>query len=91
MMPWRYWDWTDWLMWLCIGLTLALLVGVVIFAVHDARWWSQYSEEHGCRRTGRSETSTTLTPISTGKTTILMPQTHTSYEWQCRGGEVIWR
>ena len=37
MMPWRCWDWTDWLLWLCFGLTLALLVvGGVVLLVHDA-------------------------------------------------------
>ena len=91
MTPLRYWDWTDWLMWITGAVMVAVIVGVVILAVQDARWWSQYSEEHECRRPGRHETTTTLMPISTGKPTTLMPQTHTSYEWQCRGGEVIWR
>lgn len=91
MMFWKYWDWSDWLLWSAIVGVGLLMVVLVAAMVHGAREWEAYRVAHACKRTGESETYTTLMPISTGKTTVLMPQTHTSYEWQCRGGEVIWR
>ena len=87
----RYWDWTDWLLWGALAACVLAIVLIVAAVVQSARSWDVYRKEHGCQKTGETDTYTMLTPTSTGKTTVFIPQTHTRYEWKCQGGEVIWR
>lgn len=90
-MFWKYWDWSDWVLWSTIVGGSLLVVVLVAAVVQGAREWEVYRVAHECKRTGESETYTTLMPISTGKTTVLVPQTHTRYEWRCSSDELVWR
>lgn len=87
----RYWDWSEWLLWSVMAACVLAIVLIVVAGVQSARAWDVYRKEHDCQRTGQSDTSTYLTPILSGKTTVLIPQTTTRYEWRCADGELVWR
>lgn len=87
----RYWDWTDWLLWGALAACVLAIALIVAAVVQSARAWDVYRKEHGCQRTGQSDTSTLLMPIVSGKTTVMIPQTTTRYEWRCDDGELVWR
>lgn len=87
----RYWDWTDWLLWGALAVCALAIVLTVVAVVQSARAWDVYRKEHACQRTGQSDTSTFLMPIVSGKTTVMIPQTTTRYEWRCADGELVWR
>lgn len=74
------------LLWI-LGVIIVVLIGWVVY---DEYQWSIYSEIHHCVRTGQSKDTLYMQPISTGTTTILVPQTITEYEFKCDGNELLW-
>lgn len=91
MREWLRWNWE---MLTVIGVLALLIGGIVWLVVRDASWWSRYSIEHHCIRTGnmRSGYTTFMTTSCGQNCTMTVPiTTPDDHEYLCDDQSRHWR